>query len=254
MHTRHQRAVRPKAHLGAVNTQRRTFVSTGKALKVAAGLPLCATAGNFPDDGGSPTPDARSIVSVNTPSRLRFPTTGVPVMKRAGDSSPSASDASSASDSACTGDADEVVVEPMVIPRKRMTIKREASDAAAWFFTSNRHEALQTPSPWFFQTPAAVDGPAAGSLTRQRSFDGPRKFEPSTVQLLDGVGSPTVGTDVAGKVVKFTNCRLIRGHSLVRDDLWIRDGVIIDPVGAAGAPSCRSGVRWTRKSTAVTRL
>jgi len=30
-------------------------------------------------------------------------------------------------------------------------------------------------------------------------------------------------------ILKFTNCKLIRNHSIVHDDLWIRDGVIVDP-------------------------
>lgn len=31
-------------------------------------------------------------------------------------------------------------------------------------------------------------------------------------------------------VTKFTNVRLLRGHEIVQDDLWMRNGKIIDPV------------------------
>ncbi|XP_034670972.1 N-acetylglucosamine-6-phosphate deacetylase [Drosophila subobscura] len=31
------------------------------------------------------------------------------------------------------------------------------------------------------------------------------------------------------RLLQFTNCRLVRGHQLVRDDLWVRDGRIINP-------------------------
>jgi N-acetylglucosamine-6-phosphate deacetylase len=33
----------------------------------------------------------------------------------------------------------------------------------------------------------------------------------------------------AGKVIQFWNCRLLRNHKLIEDDLWIRDGIILDP-------------------------
>lgn len=32
------------------------------------------------------------------------------------------------------------------------------------------------------------------------------------------------------KTIQFKNCRIIRDHKLVVDDLWIRNGKIIDPV------------------------
>lgn len=31
------------------------------------------------------------------------------------------------------------------------------------------------------------------------------------------------------KTVQFINCRLVRNHQLVVDDLWVRDGRIINP-------------------------
>lgn len=31
------------------------------------------------------------------------------------------------------------------------------------------------------------------------------------------------------RLIQFTNCRLVRGHQLLRDDLWVRDGKIINP-------------------------
>lgn len=37
---------------------------------------------------------------------------------------------------------------------------------------------------------------------------------------------PSSGNDV---LIQFTNCRLVRDHQLIRDDLWIRNGRIINP-------------------------
>lgn len=30
-------------------------------------------------------------------------------------------------------------------------------------------------------------------------------------------------------LIQFTNCRLVRNHQLVKDDLWIRNGRIVNP-------------------------
>lgn len=38
-----------------------------------------------------------------------------------------------------------------------------------------------------------------------------------------------VVTNCSGEIVQFTNCRLIRQHEIVVDDLWIQNGKIIDP-------------------------
>ncbi|XP_062570177.1 N-acetylglucosamine-6-phosphate deacetylase-like isoform X2 [Saccostrea cucullata] len=32
-----------------------------------------------------------------------------------------------------------------------------------------------------------------------------------------------------GSIFKYTNCRLIRGSDLITDDLWVRDGIIVNP-------------------------
>ena len=32
-----------------------------------------------------------------------------------------------------------------------------------------------------------------------------------------------------GKVIQFWNCSLLKNHKLIKDDLWIRDGIILDP-------------------------
>ena len=39
------------------------------------------------------------------------------------------------------------------------------------------------------------------------------------------------GKNVAesGDVVQYENCSLLRGHSIVKDDLWVRNGKIINP-------------------------
>lgn len=34
---------------------------------------------------------------------------------------------------------------------------------------------------------------------------------------------------VTGDIVQFKNCRLIRQHEIIVDDLWIQNGKIIDP-------------------------
>lgn len=36
-------------------------------------------------------------------------------------------------------------------------------------------------------------------------------------------------TTTSGKTIQFKNCRLIRNHRIVIDDLWIRNGKIINP-------------------------
>lgn len=30
-------------------------------------------------------------------------------------------------------------------------------------------------------------------------------------------------------LIQFTNCRLLREHRLIEEDLWVRDGRIVDP-------------------------
>lgn len=32
-----------------------------------------------------------------------------------------------------------------------------------------------------------------------------------------------------GKVIQFWNCNLLRNHQIIKDDLWIRGGIILDP-------------------------
>lgn len=31
-----------------------------------------------------------------------------------------------------------------------------------------------------------------------------------------------------GKLIKFTNCQILRNHSIIKDDFWVRDGKIVD--------------------------
>lgn len=31
------------------------------------------------------------------------------------------------------------------------------------------------------------------------------------------------------KLIRFTNCRILRNHKIIREDLWVRNGKIIDP-------------------------
>lgn len=33
----------------------------------------------------------------------------------------------------------------------------------------------------------------------------------------------------ATKLVKFKNCRILRAHKIIKEDLWVRGGKIIDP-------------------------
>lgn len=35
--------------------------------------------------------------------------------------------------------------------------------------------------------------------------------------------------DSPTKLIKFQNCRILRNHKVVREDLWVRGGRIIDP-------------------------
>jgi N-acetylglucosamine-6-phosphate deacetylase len=32
-----------------------------------------------------------------------------------------------------------------------------------------------------------------------------------------------------GKIIQFINCRLLRNHEIITDDLWVRDGIILNP-------------------------
>ncbi len=33
----------------------------------------------------------------------------------------------------------------------------------------------------------------------------------------------------AQQLIKFKNCRILRDHQIIREDLWVRDGKIINP-------------------------
>ena len=46
----------------------------------------------------------------------------------------------------------------------------------------------------------------------------------------------------SGLVYQFANCRIIRDHKIVREDLWIRDGKIIRPDGLFFDEKIVSGV------------
>lgn len=35
--------------------------------------------------------------------------------------------------------------------------------------------------------------------------------------------------DKTNKLIKFKNCRILRNHKIIRDDLWVRNGLIINP-------------------------
>jgi len=32
-----------------------------------------------------------------------------------------------------------------------------------------------------------------------------------------------------GRLVRFSNCTLLRDHQIISDDLWVRDGIILNP-------------------------
>jgi len=40
---------------------------------------------------------------------------------------------------------------------------------------------------------------------------------------------PSLGSTKRGKITQFINCRLLRNHAIVADDLWVRDGEILNP-------------------------
>lgn len=37
------------------------------------------------------------------------------------------------------------------------------------------------------------------------------------------------GPDSASKLIKFKNCRILREHKIIKEDLWVRGGKIVDP-------------------------
>ena len=36
-------------------------------------------------------------------------------------------------------------------------------------------------------------------------------------------------TKTKTKVIRFTNCQILRDHEIIREDLWVRDGKIVNP-------------------------
>ena len=34
---------------------------------------------------------------------------------------------------------------------------------------------------------------------------------------------------MGGDIIQFRNCKLVRNHELIQEDLWVRDGKIINP-------------------------
>ena len=34
---------------------------------------------------------------------------------------------------------------------------------------------------------------------------------------------------MSGKLTQFTNCYILRNHQIIRDDLWVRNGKIVNP-------------------------
>lgn len=51
----------------------------------------------------------------------------------------------------------------------------------------------------------------------------------SKLQSEKTIHSTMVGTGCSGEIIQFKNCRLVRNHKIVVDDLWIQNGKIIDP-------------------------
>lgn len=37
------------------------------------------------------------------------------------------------------------------------------------------------------------------------------------------------GPDSESKLIKFKNCRILREHKIIKEDLWVRGGKIVDP-------------------------
>lgn len=57
-------------------------------------------------------------------------------------------------------------------------------------------------------------------------FGGPRKQAPVELPVSDMVEAKCEES-TSGKFIKFKNCRLVKGHQLVREDLWIRCAVFL---------------------------
>ena len=36
-------------------------------------------------------------------------------------------------------------------------------------------------------------------------------------------------TETDSKIIRFTNCQILRNHKIIGEDLWVRNGKIVDP-------------------------
>jgi N-acetylglucosamine-6-phosphate deacetylase len=39
----------------------------------------------------------------------------------------------------------------------------------------------------------------------------------------------TSEVDISTRLIRFHNCRILRNHKIIQEDLWVRNGKIIDP-------------------------
>jgi len=54
------------------------------------------------------------------------------------------------------------------------------------------------------------------------------------------------GPLTASKLIKFHNCRILRNHKIVKEDLWVRGGKIIDPEKVFFDEKRRAHLVWNR--------
>lgn len=53
------------------------------------------------------------------------------------------------------------------------------------------------------------------------------------------------------KLIQFRNCRLLRNHTIIKDDLWVRNGKIIDPMGVFFDEECHSDIQIDCKEALI---
>lgn len=47
--------------------------------------------------------------------------------------------------------------------------------------------------------------------------------------MLSGTAPAVFRPDLPTNLTKFKNCRILRDHKIIKEDLWVRGGTIIDP-------------------------
>lgn len=123
------------------------------------------------------------------------------------------------------------------------TLKRQSSNVTVDAAVAARMaEMSATPAkpPSFIRRGSSLSVPPAFVPVSESDSAGPRKQAPVEMPVSEMVPVQPVG-HLDGRVTKFTNCRILRGHKLVREDLWIR--CVLWPRCGRVSPGCVTHTR-----------